>query len=67
MYIFEVSYLIQGVSFEKSFLLAESRDGFESQTDIETVLQIEHQTPVQIVATDFEELQHKVEGWICDH
>ncbi|WP_218937041.1 hypothetical protein [Bacillus pseudomycoides] len=48
--------MIQGVSFEKSLLLAESRDGFELQNDIETVLQIEHQTPVQIVATDIEEL-----------
>ncbi|CAI8823882.1 Transcriptional regulator [Bacillus sp. IT-79MI2] len=56
MYIFDVSYLIQGVSFAKSFLLAESKDGFELKNDIEYILQTEHQTPVQIVATDFEEL-----------
>ena len=56
MYMLEVIYSVDGNNFSKSFLLAESRDGFELQTQVKTLLELEHVAPVQIVETDLEEL-----------
>ncbi|WP_179139777.1 hypothetical protein [Bacillus sp. CDB3] len=56
MYMFDVSYSVDGNNFSKSFLLAESKDGFELQKQVQTLLEQEHIAPVQIVETDLEEL-----------
>ncbi|HDR3896893.1 MULTISPECIES: hypothetical protein [Bacillus] len=56
MYMFEVSYSVNGYDFSKSFLLAESKDGFELQKRLQVILEQEHIAPVQIVETDLEEL-----------
>lgn len=56
MYMFEVSYSVNGYDFSKSFLLAESKDGFELPKRLQVILEQEHIAPVQIVETDLEEL-----------
>ncbi|HDR3903163.1 TPA: hypothetical protein QCO88_005874 [Bacillus cereus] len=53
MYLFDVSYSVDGNNFSKSFLLAESRDGFEQ---LQTLLEQEHVAPVYMMETDLEEL-----------
>jgi hypothetical protein len=49
MYMFDVSYCVDGNNFSKSFLLAESRDGFELQQQLQTLLEQEHVAPVYIM------------------
>ncbi|MGQ7071982.1 hypothetical protein ACUN90_07870 [Escherichia sp. SP-MK2] len=56
MYLFDVSYSVAGGNFSKSFLLAEPRDGFEPQQQLQTLLEQEHVAPVYIMETDLEEL-----------
>ncbi|MEK4504005.1 hypothetical protein [Bacillus sp. FSL R12-0069] len=56
MYLFDVSYSVAGSNFSKSFLLAESGDGFELQQQLQTLLEQEHVAPVYIMETDLEEL-----------
>ncbi|EOP78640.1 hypothetical protein IGM_06591 [Bacillus cereus HuB4-4] len=56
MYMFDVSYSVDGNNFSKSFLLAESRDRFELQQQLQTLLEQEHVAPVYIMETDLEEL-----------
>ncbi|HDW3055127.1 TPA: hypothetical protein RMI67_002754 [Bacillus cereus] len=56
MYMFDVSYCVDGNNFSKSFLLAESRDGFELQQQLQTLLEQEHVAPVYMMETDLEEL-----------
>lgn len=56
MYLFDVSYSVDGNNFSKSFLLAESRDGFELQQQLQTLLEQEHVAPVYMMETDLEEL-----------
>ncbi|MHB0803027.1 hypothetical protein PVK73_26785 [Bacillus thuringiensis] len=56
MYMLDVSYFVDGKNFSKSFLLAESRDGFELQKQLQTLLEQEHVAPVYIMETDLEEL-----------
>jgi hypothetical protein len=54
---FDVSYSVDGNNFSKSFfLLAESRDGFELQQQLQTLLEQEHVAPVYMMVTDLEEL-----------
>ncbi|MGX5633530.1 hypothetical protein [Bacillus thuringiensis] len=56
MYMFGVRYSVDGNNFSKSFLLAESEDGFELQQPLQTLLEQEHVAPVYIMETDLEEL-----------
>ncbi|WP_208743056.1 hypothetical protein [Bacillus cereus] len=56
MYMFEVSYSVNGYDFSKSFLLAESKDGFDMQKQLQALLEQEHVAPVYIMETDLEEL-----------
>ncbi|MEH7153769.1 hypothetical protein V7095_26010 [Bacillus thuringiensis] len=56
MYLFDVSYSVAGSNFSKSFLLAEPRDGFELQQQLQTLLEQEHVAPVYMMETDLEEL-----------
>ncbi|MFZ7807570.1 hypothetical protein [Bacillus thuringiensis] len=56
MYMFDVSDSVDGNNFSKSFLLAESGDGFELQQQLQTLLEQEHVTTVYIMETDLEEL-----------
>ncbi|MDA2639184.1 hypothetical protein [Bacillus sp. FSL R12-0069] len=56
MYMFEVSYSVNGYNFSKSFLLAELKDGFDMQKQLQALLEQEHVGLVQIVETDLEEL-----------
>ncbi|MEK4503683.1 MULTISPECIES: hypothetical protein [Bacillus] len=56
MYLFDVSYSVDGNNFSKSFLLAESSNGFELQQQLQTLLEQEHVAPVYIIETDLEEL-----------
>ncbi|EJR59607.1 hypothetical protein IK5_06244 [Bacillus cereus VD154] len=56
MYLLDVSYSVNGNNFSKSFLLAEPRDGFELQQQLQTLLEQEHVAPVYMMETDLEEL-----------
>lgn len=56
MYMLDVSYSVDGDDFLKSFLLAEPKDGFELQKQLQTILELDHVEPVHIVETDLEEL-----------
>ncbi|MEX0415220.1 hypothetical protein [Bacillus sp. C30] len=56
MYLIDVSYAVAGSNFSKSFLLAEPRDGFELQKQLQALLEQEHVAPVYIMETDLEEL-----------
>ncbi|MGG0326620.1 hypothetical protein ABEY48_20220 [Bacillus mycoides] len=56
MYMFDVSYSVDGNNFSKSFLLAESEDGLELQQQLQTLLEQEHVAPVYIMETDLEQL-----------
>jgi hypothetical protein len=56
MYLLDVSYSVAGSNFSKSFLLADPRDGFELQQQLQTLLEQEHVAPVYMMETDLEEL-----------
>ncbi|WP_198523880.1 hypothetical protein [Bacillus cereus] len=55
MYLFDMSYFVARINFSKSFLLAEPRDGFELQQQLQALMEQEHIAPVYIMETDLEE------------
>ncbi|WP_170955243.1 hypothetical protein [Bacillus cereus] len=56
MYLLDVSYSVAGSNFSKSFLLADPRDRFELQQQLQTLLEQEHVASVYMLETDLEEL-----------
>ncbi|HDX9577637.1 TPA: hypothetical protein ROX88_001134 [Bacillus pseudomycoides] len=56
MCIFDVQYQVGNVTYQKSYLLAWTAEGFQLKKEIQHVLSQEHQNPVKILFTELEEL-----------
>lgn len=56
MCVFDVQHQIGSLTYQRSYLLAWSDEGFQLKKEIQHVLSQEHQQSVKILFTDLEEL-----------